>query len=163
LPEANSRYSGIREYSGIAVTALACPEDKRACLEAGFQAVVVKPVLVVLKDGGLIGTPQAQMNVRIFKAVLYKIGGNHRRATEKLGGINRWNCTGRTSTVNSSNTKTRSGCTSQTFSSQLLRDRLFLAGNTGAHETPVWFKSKFATTHRCQASKCHIFFSLIAQ
>jgi CheY-like chemotaxis protein len=29
----------------IAVTALAYPEDKRGCLEAGFQAVVVKPVL----------------------------------------------------------------------------------------------------------------------
>jgi CheY-like chemotaxis protein len=29
----------------IAVTALAYPQDKRDCLEAGFQAVVVKPVL----------------------------------------------------------------------------------------------------------------------
>jgi CheY-like chemotaxis protein len=35
----------FKNVPAIAVTALAYPEDKRNCLEAGFQAVVVKPVL----------------------------------------------------------------------------------------------------------------------
>ena len=35
----------FKNVPAIAVTALAYPEDKRGCLEAGFQAVVVKPVL----------------------------------------------------------------------------------------------------------------------
>ena len=35
----------FKNVPAIAVTALAYPEDKRCCLEAGFQAVVVKPVL----------------------------------------------------------------------------------------------------------------------
>jgi CheY-like chemotaxis protein len=35
----------FKDIPAIAVTALAYPEDKRECLEAGFQAVVVKPVL----------------------------------------------------------------------------------------------------------------------
>jgi CheY-like chemotaxis protein len=35
----------FKDTPAIAVTALAYPEDKRECLEAGFQAVVVKPVL----------------------------------------------------------------------------------------------------------------------
>ena len=42
------RIRAIPEFENvpaIAVTALAYPENKRECLEAGFQAVVVKPVL----------------------------------------------------------------------------------------------------------------------
>ena len=35
----------FKNVPAIAVTALAYPENKRECLEAGFQAVVVKPVL----------------------------------------------------------------------------------------------------------------------
>jgi two-component system cell cycle response regulator DivK len=35
----------FKDIPAIAVTALAYPEDRRECLEAGFQAVVVKPVL----------------------------------------------------------------------------------------------------------------------
>ena len=37
--------SEFRNIPAIAVTALAYPEDKRDCLEAGFQAIVVKPIL----------------------------------------------------------------------------------------------------------------------
>jgi len=35
----------FKNIPAIAVTALAYPEDKRDCLEAGFQGIVVKPIL----------------------------------------------------------------------------------------------------------------------